>query len=408
MTHPANNSTPIGASLLSEQQARYFLLMRRGMNNVQACRAVGISRKTGTRWRLGRTEHKNGHRRTYAPVGTSAIPPISSRYLSEPERVRIADLRRLGWTIRAIADDLGRAPSTVSRELNRNSDRADGPGYLPHHAHRRAAARRARPKPTKLALDAELREFVAARLAKKWSPEQIAHALRTEFPDQPWRHLAIETLYRAVYRPGHSGLQKNSTEALRTGRPRRRPQHHPHRRKARICEPSNMIDQRPAEVDDRTVPGHWEGDLIIGKNGGSAIATLVERTTRFLLLVHLPGSRTAATLRKAIVPALQAIPAHLRRSITWDQGGEMALHGEITTVTGTPVYFCHPHSPWERGSNENMNGVLRQYFPKSTDLAIHTPERLTEVANEINERPRKTLSWPTPAEILATLSSTTN
>jgi IS30 family transposase len=396
MTHPANNSTPIGASLLSEQQDRYFLLMRRGMNNVQACRAVGISRKTGTRWRLGRTEHKNGHRRTYAPVGTSAIPPISSRYLSEPERVRIADLRRLGWTIRAIADDLGRAPSTVSRELNRNSDRADGPGYLPHHAHRRAAARRARPKPTKLALDAELREFVAARLAKKWSPEQ------------PWRHLAIETLYRAVYRPGHIGLQKNSTEALRTGRPRRRPQHHPHRRKARICEPSNMIDQRPAEVDDRAVPGHWEGDLIIGRNGGSAIATLVERTTRFLLLVHLPGSRTAATLRKAIVPALQAIPAHLRRSITWDQGGEMALHGEITTVTGTPVYFCHPHSPWERGSNENMNGVLRQYFPKSTDLAIHTPERLTEVANEINERPRKTLSWATPAEILATLSSTTN
>jgi IS30 family transposase len=169
-----------------------------------------------------------------------------------------------------------------------------------------------------------------------------------------------------------------------------------------------MIDQRPAEADDRAVAGHWEGDLIIGKNGGSAIATLVERTTRYLILLHLPSRRTATTLRDALVPVMRDLPKHLCRSITWDQGKEMALHREFTKETGIPVYFCRPHSPWERGSNENMNGVLRQYFPKSTNLAIHAPGRLAEVAAEINERPRKTLDWETPAGRLAILAQPTN
>jgi hypothetical protein len=181
-------SEGVGAPLLSQQRSRYFRLMRQEMNNVQACRTVGISHKTGTRWRLGRTEHKHGQSRTYAPVGSATIAPISSRFLSEYERIRIADPRRLGWTIRAIAADLGRAPSTVSRELTRNSP-SDSPAYLPHHAHRAAAVRRGRPKASKLALDAELRALVAARLTKRWSPEQISHALRAEYPDQPWRHL---------------------------------------------------------------------------------------------------------------------------------------------------------------------------------------------------------------------------
>jgi IS30 family transposase len=408
MRESKQDSDSVGAPLLSEQQSRYFQLMRQGINNVQACRSVGISRKTGTRWRLGRTEHKHGLARTYAPVGSAKIAPISSRFLSEDERVRIADLRRLGRTVRAIAADLGRAPSTVSRELTRNS-LSDRPAYLPHHAHRAAATRRARPKASKLALDAELRAFVAARLTKRWSPEQISHALRVEFPDQPWRHLAIETLYRAVYRPGDTGLERNSTNALRTGRRRRRPHRHPNqRRKNTICDPSSMIDQRPAEADDRAVAGHWEGDLIIGKNGGSAIATLVERTTRYLILLHLPSRRTATTLRDALVPVMRDLPKHLCRSITWDQGKEMALHREFTKETGIPVYFCRPHSPWERGSNENMNGVLRQYFPKSTNLAVHAPGRLAEVAAEINERPRKTLDWETPAGRLAILAQPTN
>jgi IS30 family transposase len=407
MMKSKQDSEGVGAPLLSEQQSRYFQLMRQGMNNVQACRTVGISRKTG-RWRLGRTEHKHGRARTYAPLGSAKIAPISSRFLSEDERVRIADLRRLGRTVRAIAADLGRAPSTVSRELTRNSP-SESPAYLPHHAHRAAATRRARPKASKLALDAELRAFVAARLTKRWSPEQISHALRAEYPDQPWRHLAIETLYRAVYRPGDSGLERNSTNALRTGRRRRRPHRHPNqRRKNTICDPSSMIDHRPAEADDRTVAGHWEGDLIIGKNAGSAIATLVERTTRYLILLHLPSRRTATTLRDALVPVMRDLPKHLCRSITWDQGKEMALHREFTKETGIPVYFCRPHSPWERGSNENMNGVLRQYFPKSTNLAVHAPGRLAEVAAEINERPRKTLDWETPAGRLAILAQPTN
>jgi IS30 family transposase len=398
----------VGASLLTDQQERYFRLMRQGMNNVQACRAAGVTRKTGTRWRLGRTERKNGRKQVYLPVGAPTIQPISSRYLSEAERVRIADLHRLGRSARAIGTELGRAPSTITRELARNSA-AGSSVYLPHHAHRAAAARRARPKPTKLAIDPELRAYVDDCLRKRWSPEQISHALTEQYPDHRHRHLAIETLYRAVYRPNRNGLKSTAAHALRTGRKRRRSQRHPHRpRHGSIIAPTDLIDHRPAEVADRVQPGHWEGDLIIGNNGGSAIATLVERTARFLILVHLPDRRTAEALRTALIPAMADLPPHLRRTITWDQGKEMALHRDFTATTGTSVYFCHPHSPWERGSNENMNGLLRQYFPKGSDLSVHSSDTLAAVAAEINERPRKTLGWKTPASHWDILHQTTN
>jgi len=394
-----------GAPGPAEQQVRYFQLMKQGWNNNDACRAVGICRKTGTRWRLGRTETKNGHVHSYPavePVNTA----ISARFLTEQERVRIADLHRLGKSMRFIAAELGRAVSTISRELRRNRDPSDR-GYLPHTAHRLAASRRQRPKTTRLAADPVLREFVDSLLGKRHSPEQISHELTVQFPDSPTRQLAVETLYQAVYQPGRNGLHNTARESLRSGRRRRRPQRYQRRRPGHLA-PEVMIDARPAEATDRVQPGHLEGDLIIGRNGGTAIGTLVERTTRFLILVHLPRRRTAAEMMQSLVPALESLPLSLRRSLTWDQGKELAAHRLITNTTGTPVFFCHAHSPWERGSNENMNGLLRQYFPKGTDLSVHSAERLAEVAAEINDRPRKTLGWRRPSDLMGKLLQSPN
>jgi transposase, IS30 family len=383
---------------LTAQRELYFRLMKQGLNNSEACRLVGIHRSTGQHWRHGRRLRNKGREYYYRPI--TALPtPGSARFLSEDERVRIADLHRLGWSTRVIARKLGRDPSTISRELRRNADPVTG-SYRPFTAHRRALGRRPRPRPAKLAVDVELRTMVQQLLNRRWSPEQISHELRRRFPDRPERHLVPETIYQAIYVQGRGGLRRELHRALRTGRAMRRP------RRGASASPTGtipgmvLISQRPAEVADRAVPGHWEGDLIVGASHGSVIGTLVERSTRYLMLLHLPEGGTAAAVRDALITTLGTLPTQLRRSLTWDQGKEMARHREFSLATDIAVYFCDPHSPWQRGSNENTNGLLRQYFPKGTDLSIHSPVDLAAVAAELNTRPRKTLNWQTPAERL--------
>ena len=334
------------------------------------------------------------------------------RYLSLAEREEIALGRAAGLSMREIAVRLGRAPSTISRELWRNRTiRQTGRGrgscsgirYRVRLAQAKAEDKARRPKPRKLAANAVLCARVQAGLKKRWSPEQISRVLRREFPDAPEMQVSHETIYQELYVQGRGELRRELTRCLRTGRALRRPRRIPDQRGRRGIPKELMISQRPAEVEDRAVPGHWEGDLIIGKNGKSAIGTLVERTTRFVMLLHLPGAHGAEEVRDAMLSAMQGLPAALRRSLTWDQGIEMARHTEITLATELPIYFCDPHSPWQRGSNENTNGLLRQYFPKGTDLSVHSAPHLVEVADELNTRPRKTLDWDTPAQALAKL-----
>jgi IS30 family transposase len=337
------------------------------------------------------------------PPATAALPASGpSRYLTEDERIYIADRLREDAGIREIAAELGRAPSTVSREVRRNAHPESG-AYRPHAAQRRAEGRRPRPKPSKIGTCPQLRDYIAARLGRKWSPEQICHALRKDFPGQPEMHVAHETIYQALYVQGRGELRRELARALRTGRARRVPRRRPGARQPRFAAPMVMISDRPAEAEDRAVPGHWEGDLIIGKDSGSAIGTLVERSTRYTMLVHLPGDHTAETVCDALAATVSTLPSHLARSLTWDQGAEMAAHGTFTIATGIPVYFCDPHSPWQRGSNENTNGLLRQYFPKGTSLAGHTQDDLDAVALQLNTRPRQTLNWQTPAQRLDAL-----
>jgi IS30 family transposase len=245
-------------------------------------------------------------------------------------------------------------------------------------------------------------------LARRCSPEQISRRLRRDHPGRPELHVTHETIYQALYVQGRGELRRELARALRTGRAVRKPRRRDDQRQSRFPHPMVMISQRPAEADDRAVPGHWEGDLILGAGCQSAIGTLVERTTRYVLLVHLGRSHTADRVRDALAATITTLPAHLRRSLTWDQGREMSSHAAFTIATGVPVYFCDPHSPWQRGSNENTNGLLRQYFPKGTNLAVHTPADLAAVAAELNGRPRKTLDWDTPAERLAKLLSQTS
>jgi IS30 family transposase len=387
----------------SDERARFALLIARGVGNAEACRVVGVHPKTGKRWRLGRTiTSSSGRRLHYPPVISARKAEISPRFLSEDERVRIADLRREGLGVRVIARQLGRSPSTVSRELRRNCSPASG-CYRPFAAQRLAAGRRARPGRGKLNADPVLCQFVADRLDKRWSPEQISRALRTEFPGEPGRHLVHETIYQAIYRPELGGLRREVPGPLRTGRRRRKPHRRCDARRAGALTGMTMISHRPAAAAGRSEAGHWEGDLITGALNRSAIATLVDRASRFTILVHLPGQRhTCETVRDALVQALAMLPAQLRRSLTWDQGKEMALHDQITEALGMPVFFCDPHSPWQRPTNENTNGLLRQYFPKGSDLRVHGPGRLAAVAAELNDRPRKTLGWTTPAALLAT------
>ncbi|WP_404827991.1 IS30 family transposase [Streptomyces lydicus] len=372
-----------------------------GLTNKEASRRVGVHDRTGREWRNGRTDPK----RRRAPALAEQEPvPSATRYLRDDERIHIADRLREKASVRTIAAELGRSPSTISREIRRNGMPLRGDHtrwvYRPHAAQRRADRRRPRPKPRKIGQNNELRDFIQAHLAMRWSPEQICHALRRRFPGRPEMHVVHETIYQALYVQGRGELRRELARALRTGRARRKPHRQAASRQPRFSHPMVMISDRPAEADDRAVPGHWEGDLIIGKDGASAIGTLVERATRYVMLVHLPGGRGADDVSTALQTTVQALPRHLTKSLTWDQGSEMAAHHAFTVATDIPVYFCDPASPWQRGSNENTNGLLRQYFPKGTDLSAHGPEQLVAVAAELNSRPRKTLDWETPAERL--------
>ncbi|WP_394295633.1 IS30 family transposase [Nocardiopsis alkaliphila] len=381
------------------------------MSTTEACRVVGVNRKTGHRWRFGHpTRSRDGQERYLPPArpGNRATSP--GRYLTSDERTQIADLDREGMGVRAIAVKLGRDPSTISREPRRNAtvDPRGKTHYRPHAAQARAEARRPRPKPSRIALDPELRTRVQDLLDERWSPEQISRRLKRDFPDRPELHVCHETIYQALYVQARGGLRREVAAALRLGRTRRKSRHQAQQRRSRFAYPMVMISERPAEVADRAVPGHWEGDLIIGANGASAIGTLVERSTRYTMLVHLPHGRSAEQVADALAATVATLPAHLTRSVTWDQGSELGRHHEFTTATDIPVYFCDPASPWQRGSNENTNGLLRQYFSKGTDLSVHSREHLEAVAVQLNGRPRKTLDWDTPAERLAKLLETSN
>jgi len=384
--------TPAGG-VQAEKQQRYVQLIAQGVTNSEACRVVGINRKTGNRWRYGRSVRNSaGALVIYGPVKITEAKPRSPRYLSEQERIEIADLRAAGMSIRGIAEQLGRAPSTISREIRRNRD-CDG-HYRPHHAEQAARQRAGKPRQRRIAVDEVLAEIIGRLLAKRWSPEQVAHELRVRFADQPSRWPCKETIYQAIYDTAVS-----LTRPARRRRRRRRLQGL--QRRGRLTA-MRMIDERPAEVQDRVEAGHWEGDLIMGAGNRSAIGTLVERTTRYLVLLAFPdGIATTDRVRQAITDALESVPAGLRRTLTWDQGKELAQHQQISAATGTDVFFCDAHSPWQRGSNENMNGLLRDYFPKGTDLSVHTAEDIVRIAAEVNDRPRKTLAWQRPAQLFA-------
>jgi len=309
--------------------------------------------------------------------------------------------------VRAIATQLGRSASTVSRELRRNAATPKGSGrvtYAPYAAQKRAELRGRRPKTSRFE-HAELASVVQAKLCVKWSPEQISDHLATTFPDRAEMRVSPETIYQALYVQGRGHLRADLHQHLRTGRAVRRPRRSTAKGPSGKIPDMILISERPAEVADRAVPGHWEGDLILGSNCRSAIATLVERQTRFAMLVHLPQGHGAIAVRDGLLATIKTLPEHLRKTLTWDQGTELAQHRQITMATKMAIYFCDPHSPWQRGSNENTNGLLRQYFPKGTDLSVHSPERLLEVAAELNDRPRKTLGWTTPTEAMQRLLS---
>ena len=381
--------------MLVEKQEWFARLITQGVSNSEACRIVGINRRTGTRWRYGRTIlNTAGQAVHYPPVRLTAPQARHPRYLSLAERTTIADLHRAGVGVRDIGDELGRAASTVSRELRRNAD--DRGRYLPATAQRLSTERRSRSARTRrLTGDEQLHGVVADLLGKRWSPEQIAHELRVHFPDQPELHLGTESIYHAIYDP-----RTDVTRPAKRRRRRRRRRIQGLERRGRLTN-MTMIADRPAEAEDRKQVGHWEGDCIMGAGNRSAIGTLVERTTRFVILIHVPTERpTAETMRDGITDALGALAPHLRRTLTWDQGKELALHQQITAATDTRVYFCDAHSPWQRGSNENTNGLLRDYFPKGTDLSTISPEELQRVADELNDRPRKTLNWARPADLI--------
>jgi transposase, IS30 family len=340
-------------------------------------------------------------------AAAGGLPPRRTgrpaRCLSADEREEISRGLVRGASYRAIAARLGRAPSTVSREVAANGGRQR---YRAWRGERRAFEQAARPKARRLAERPALAAVVETWLATRWSPQQIARRLRTEYPDDPEMWVSHETIYQSIYVQGRGTLRKELAACLRSGRAQRRSRGAGGERRGRIPGMVN-ISERPAEADDRAVPGHWEGDLVLGAHCRSAIGTLVERTTRFVVLLHLPADHSAEAVLEALTAQVLRLPEHLRRSLTWDQGKEMAAHVRFTVDTGVAVYFCDPHSPWQRGSNENTNGLLRQYFPKGTDLSVHTQAHLDAVAAELNGRPRQTLGWMKPCEKLAELVAAT-
>jgi IS30 family transposase len=321
--------------------------------------------------------------------------------LSSVEREEISRGLAAKQSCRAIATALGRAPSTVRREVARNGGR---PLYRACGADRRAQRLACRPKPTKLAQRPQLRDWVEAKLALKWSPQQISRWLLNAYPGDPEMHVSHETIYMSLYVQGRGVLRRELHRALRTGRAHRRPKKSVANGQGKIPN-MVLISERPAEIEDRAVPGHWEGDLIMGRRK-TCIGTLVERSTRYLMLLKL-SDNTAAAVRSAMSTKILTLPAELRRSVTWDQGKEMSQHVRFTVDTGVQVYFCDPNSPWQRGTNENTNGLLRQYFPKGIDLSGVSQAQLDAVARELNERPRQTLSWMTPSQRLAEVVAST-
>ena len=408
---------PKGFASSHEVRRRFWREVRAGMAVPAAAASVGVSVRTGWIW--------NGKAGGMPDVD---LGEPSGRYLSAAERDEIAVLgATAGVTQAQIARRLGRAASTISRELARNSPTGpNGPQrdrYRGRAAQAKAEARARRPKPAKLApgphdpTRGRLRNYVQDKLDAatqpggqpgRWSPEQISARLRIDFPHDESMRVSPETIYQSLYVQGRGALRRELTVALRTGRAVRRPRRRVDGRRKRSIPPEIMISERPAEVADRAVPGHWEGDLILGRNNASAVCTLVERATRYTLLAHLPRrDHSAEAARDAITAVIMTLPVHLRRSLTWDQGPEMAEHATLRLATGLDVYFCDPHSPWQRGSNENTNGLLRQYLPKSSDLSVHTPQDLAAIAAALNGRPRKTLQWRTPAEALQKLLTST-
>jgi IS30 family transposase len=369
--------------------------VRDGLPTVAAAKRAGVSADRGFRW--------FGQCGGVAPL--SLAEPIG-RYLTVGEREEIAVGRAAGLTIREIARRLDRAASTISRELRREGATNAAGHYRAVPAQAAAEARARRPKPRKLE-NPQLNARVQEDLEEKWSPEEIAARLKVDFPDDESMRASHETIYRSLFIQGKGSLRKDLTACLRTGRALRRPR----KRVDGRADPDRripdkiMISERPAEADDRAVPGHWEGDLILGKNNRSAVGTLVERSTRFVVLLHLPGPHDALAFHDAVVQAMTALPAQLRRSLAWDQGLEMRGHKQISIAADLPIYFCDPRSPWQRGTNENTNGLLRQYLPKGTDLSRHTPADLAEIARSLNGRPRKTLGWLKPIEVIGPLLS---
>ncbi len=388
-----------GRPRLPRQVERAFWRqVRAGLSTELASAAAGVAYNHGATW------FRQG-----GGMPTMDLSEPSGRYLSMAEREEIAILAGQHLGVREIARRLGRCPATISRELRRNASGGDRRRYRASVAQAEADKRARRPKPSRLAAHQPLRDFVQDKLGgvEHWSPEQIAARLPVEFPDDERMRISHEAIYQGLYVQGRGALRRELTACLRTGRALRKPRRRTEVRQERIKD-KVMITDRPAEVDDRAVPGHWEGDLITGTANKSAIGTLVERTTRFTMLLHLPGDHGASTVRDAITTTIATLPEQLRRSLTWDQGIELAEHVQLTIDADLPVYFCDPHSPWQRGTNENTNGLLRQYFPKGTDLSVHGPRDLADVAAGLNGRPRKTLGWKTPAEALAELLSTTD
>ncbi len=376
---------------------RYFRLLSRGMTTTAACETVGINRRTGLEWRQEARGIKR--ERTKPKLVEESIGGGGSR-LSLDDRLCIADMAIFRTTCQEIAEAVGCSVSTISRELRLGT--IDGK-YRPRRAHEMAKARRSRPKPTKIGSNGELRDFIEVELMNWLSPEQIVQKLRQTYPERLEMCVVHETIYQALYVQGRGELRRELALCLRTGRAKRKKQRRADERTPRFIDDMVMISERPAEADDRAIPGHWEGDLIIGKDHQSAIGTLVERSTRYVMLVHLSEGRTGEAMAKALTTTIQRLPEQLKRSLAWDQGSEMSQHKAFTMETGMPVYFCDPARPWQRGSNENTNGLLRQYFPKGTDLSVHTRDDLDWVEMSLNNRIRKTLDWSSPGHRLASL-----
>lgn len=369
-----------------QTKRRFFELIRQGASGQAASLAVGVSPSCGSLWFIdaGRVDFVDR--------------PISSRYLTQDDRIEIADGLIAGEAVKSIAARIGKSYQTVYREIARNT-KPDG-RYQPWFAHGQAHLRRRRPRPRRLAVDGKLRAAVAGQLGRHWSPRQISRWLRRRWPRRVSWHLSVETIYEAVYRGIVIAID---LQTLRSGRIYRHKRGRGRSRDGALKQSTVMksIHQRPIVVESRTQIGHWEGDLIIGAGLRSAIATLVERKSRHTILVPIRGGHSAQQVGDAVIAAFGALPPALRRTLTWDQGNEMFHHQRIEQLTGVKIYFADAHSPWQRGTNENTNGLLRQYFPKSTDLGLISDHRLREVADELNDRPRECLGDRTPRQLMA-------